>query len=166
MILSEQDLERWGERIGREVEVPVFLALEGPLGAGKSVFARAVARGSGVAGPMPSPTFNLMFTYTALREVEGLPGVPIHVVHADLYRIHDPEELWELGWEELGSQSELILVEWPDRAGELLPADRWEIALSPTAPGSDLRRVSVRRIGTPPHLPGFPVTVQERDGEG
>ena len=165
MILSEQDLERWGERIGREVDVPVFLALKGPLGAGKSVLARAVARGTGVKATMPSPTFNLMFTYQGQREVGGPPGVPIRVVHADLYRIQDPGELWELGWEDLGGPSELILVEWPDRAGPLLPTDRWEVTLTPTAPGSGFREVSVRRVGEPPHLPGFPVTVHHRGGD-
>ena len=56
MILSEGGLERWGNRVGREIRWPAFLGLKGPLGAGKSVFARAVARGAGVDGPVPSPT--------------------------------------------------------------------------------------------------------------
>jgi tRNA threonylcarbamoyladenosine biosynthesis protein TsaE len=159
MILSESDLERWGERIGREVDVPVFLALRGPLGAGKSVLARAVARGAGVTATMPSPTFNLLFTYPSGRDIPGGGGERIPVVHADLYRIQEPSELWELGWEELGSGSEIILVEWPERAGPLLPEDRWEVRIAPTAPGSGFREVSVERIGHPPHLPGFPVSL-------
>ena len=69
---------------------PFFLALRGPLGAGKSVLARAVARGAGVEGPLPSPTFNLVFRYQ---------GATADVVHVDLYRIHDPRELKELGWD-------------------------------------------------------------------
>ena len=84
MILTEPDLVRWGERIGRQVPPPLFLALRGPLGAGKSVLARAVARGAGVEGPLPSPTFNLLFRYEAPTSV---------VVHLDLYRIRDPAEL-------------------------------------------------------------------------
>ena len=63
MVLSEEELARWGERIGSSVRPPVFLMLRGPVGAGKSVLARAVARGAGVRGAVPSPTFNLVFRY-------------------------------------------------------------------------------------------------------
>jgi len=152
MILSEREVTHWGNRIGREVDVPVFLGLRGQLGAGKSVLARAIARGAGVVRAIPSPTFNLLFRYPARDGTE--------VVHLDLYRIRDPEELWELGWEELGRGSEIVVVEWPERAGDHLPEDRWEVHLSPVEPGSHLRRVQVHRFGTPPHLPGFPVTLE------
>ncbi|TVP78302.1 MAG: tRNA (adenosine(37)-N6)-threonylcarbamoyltransferase complex ATPase subunit type 1 TsaE [Gemmatimonadales bacterium] len=152
VILSEGDLILWGERIGGEVERPVFLGLRGQLGAGKSVLARAIARGAGVEGTMPSPTFNLLFRY------EGRDGQ--EVVHMDLYRLRDPEELWELGWEELGHGPELVLVEWPERAGDHLPEDRWDIHLTLPDPGSAFRRVQVHRSGAPPHLPGFPVQLE------
>jgi tRNA threonylcarbamoyl adenosine modification protein YjeE len=137
---------RWGERIGRETTAPVVLALRGQLGAGKSVLARAVARGAGVDGFLPSPTFNLLFRYQ---------GTTSAVVHMDLYRIHDPDELKELAWDELGAEGELILIEWPERAGGLLPADRWEVELRAVENEADLRRVTVRRVGSPPPLPGF-----------
>lgn len=152
MVVGEGDLVRWGLSIGQTIRVPVFLGLKGPLGAGKSVLARAVARGAGVEGPIPSPTFNLLFTYDSTR------GIP--VLHMDLYRIEETEELWELGWEELGHHGELILVEWPERAGELLPSHRWEIELRVSDEGPDLREVVVSRQGRPPHLPGFPVRLQ------
>lgn len=155
MILSEGELVRWGARIGRELAGPVFLGLRGPLGAGKSVLARAVARGAGVEGPIPSPTFNLVFRYPTGK------GVPL--IHMDLYRIEATTELWELGWEELGAAGEIVLVEWPERAGELLPHDRWEIELGIPAKGSDLREVAVSRYGAPPHLPGFPVQLQRSE---
>jgi tRNA threonylcarbamoyladenosine biosynthesis protein TsaE len=153
MILSEVELQAWGRRIGAEVEVPVFLGLRGPLGAGKSVLARAIADGAGVEGVLPSPTFNLLFHYTGREGVE--------VVHMDLYRLRDPSELWELGWEELGQGPEIVIVEWPERAGTLLPEDRWEIQLALPQAGSLLRTVDVRRVGAPPHLPGFPVTLEQ-----
>ncbi len=154
MILSEQDLVQWGLRIGREVEVPIFLGLRGPLGAGKSVLARAVARGAGVEGALPSPTFNLLFRYPGSDGTE--------VVHMDLYRLKDPEELWELGWEELGQGPEIVVVEWPERAGAHLPGDRWDIELFPPTPGASTRAVQVHRVGAPPHLPGFPVSLEQR----
>ncbi len=152
MILSEPDLVRWGRRIGERLEVPAFIGLQGELGAGKSVLARAIARGAGVEGAIPSPTFNLLFRYPARDGVE--------VVHMDLYRLRDPDELWELGWEELGWGSDLVLVEWPERAGLHLPEDRWDIHLAPPEPGSPFRIVQVRRVGGPPALPAFPVSLE------
>jgi tRNA threonylcarbamoyl adenosine modification protein YjeE len=150
MILTERQLVRWGERIGGEVHPPFFLAIRGPLGAGKSVLARAVARGAGVEGPLPSPTFNLVFRYQ---------GATAEVIHVDLYRIHDPRELKELGWEELCAGEELLLVEWPERAGVLLPADRWEVELRAPEGTSELREVMVRKVGSPPSLPSFPMAL-------
>ncbi len=146
--LKEEELVRWGQRIGREVTCPVFLGLEGPLGAGKSVLARAIAAGAGVEGPIPSPTFNLVFRYPARDGIE--------VVHMDLFRLQDPSELRDLGWDELLEGPELVLVEWPERAGSLLPPDRWEIGLRREEDDPLLREVRQRRVGNPPPLPPPP----------
>ena len=144
-VLDEPALEAWGRRVGAEVRPPVFLCLRGGLGAGKSVLARAVARGAGVIGTLPSPTYNLLFRY---------PGSEGRVVvHMDLYRLEDPDELAALGWEELGASGEVVLVEWPERAGDGLPEDRWEVTLDPPHPGSPLRRVEVRAVGRPAAIP-------------
>lgn len=156
MIVTEGELERWGRRIGESAAPPLVLCLSGPLGAGKSVLARAVARGAGVTGAVPSPTFNLALRYPARDGLE--------VVHLDLYRLSDPDELWELGWQDLGGPSEIVLVEWPERAGALLPGDRWDVGLVPEGPERTLRRVSVRRVGEPHPLPGFPVAVSGEVG--
>jgi len=147
-LLDERALSRWGERVGRGVDTPIFLCLRGPLGAGKSTLARAVARGAGVEGHLPSPTYNLLFRYPARGGRE--------LIHLDLYRLRDPEELFELGWEELGAPGEVVLVEWPERAGEYLPPDRWEIRLTPPVPGSRLRAIRVEAVGAPAPLPVFP----------
>jgi tRNA threonylcarbamoyladenosine biosynthesis protein TsaE len=151
MILNETEMIRWGRAIGAAARTPLFLLLRGPLGAGKSVLARSIAHGAGVDGAVPSPTFNLMFRYPSSRGVQ--------VVHMDLYRVSSPDELWELGWQDLGDQDELVLVEWPDRAEGLLPEHRWEITLGPAPGDPDARAVSVSRFGVPQHLPGFPVSV-------
>lgn len=143
--LTESELVGWGERIGGAAGSAIFLALRGDLGAGKSVLARAIARGAGVEGPMPSPTFNLLFRYASARGRD--------VVHMDLYRLDDPEEVWELGWRELGTEDEIVLVEWPERAEALLPGDRWDVHLRAPAPGSPLREVHITAVGAPPPLP-------------
>ena len=153
MRLTEPELVRWGERLGQGIEAPAYILLSGPLGAGKSVLARAIARGMGVRDNLPSPTFNLMFRYEAERGLE--------VVHMDLYRINEPDELFELGWDELGAPDEVVLVEWPERAGEdRLPADHWTVSLEPVEGEPKLREISVGRAGHPPFLPGFPVRVE------
>ena len=149
MILDEQDLVRWGERIGARIQPPVFVVLTGPVGAGKSVLARAVVRGAGITEVVPSPTFNLLFRYQAPSGIQ--------IVHLDLYRLERPDDLWEIGWEDLGAHDEVVLIEWPERAGDLLPADRWEVSLE-LVEGDALRRsVEVTRVGDPGSLPGFPV---------
>ena len=145
MVLSEGELARWGERIGSSVRPPVFLMLRGPVGAGKSVLARAVARGAGVRGPVPSPTFNLVFRHPGTRGRT--------IVHMDLYRLNDESELAELGWYELGGRGEIVVIEWPERACAALPRDRWEISLNAPEPGASVRAVETLRHGRPPELP-------------
>jgi len=151
MRLDEASLARWGERIGETVETPVVLGLQGELGAGKSVRARAIGKGAGVRAAMPAPSFNLLFRYPARLGRE--------VVHFDLYRVAAPDELWELGWQGLGADQEIVIVEWPERADSLMPADHWLIELSVTPGKSELRDIAVRRVGAPPDLPGFPMSV-------
>jgi tRNA threonylcarbamoyladenosine biosynthesis protein TsaE len=125
---------------------PLVLALRGELGAGKSVLARAVARGAGVVTPIPSPTFNLLFTYEA-------PERSIRVFHLDLYRLRSPEEVWELGWRELGDERQIVLIEWPERAEQILPLPRWDIELLADEGKPNLRQVKAHRIGSAPDLP-------------
>jgi tRNA threonylcarbamoyladenosine biosynthesis protein TsaE len=111
------------------------LLLEGPLGAGKSAFARAFLRAASndPALEVPSPTFTLVQSYE-------LPwGTTAH--HFDLYRLSGPEELAELGWEE--AQEGIVLVEWPERLGWLRPADALTIALAPgEAPESRIATIT------------------------
>lgn len=156
MVLSEEELRRWGLAIGAHVDPPVFLGLRGDLGAGKSVLARAVARGAGVEGNIPSPTFNLLFRY------QGSQGRA--VVHMDLYRLSDADEIWELGWEEFPGPEEIVLVEWPGRAQEHLPVDRWEVHLEGVPGDPRSRRVEITRFGDPPDLPTFPLSLDPGGG--
>lgn len=85
------------------------ILLLGELGAGKSTFARALIKAAGHQGAVPSPTYTLVEPY-------NLPSGNIY--HIDLYRVSNPEELTFLGWNELDDG--FRLVEWPDRAPELV----------------------------------------------
>ncbi|MBO1075175.1 tRNA (adenosine(37)-N6)-threonylcarbamoyltransferase complex ATPase subunit type 1 TsaE [Roseomonas marmotae] len=98
------------------------LLLEGPLGAGKSAFARAFLRAAaGDAGlEVPSPSFTLVQAY----------DLPLGVAHHfDLYRLSGPEELEELGWEE--ARDGIVIVEWPQRLEYLAPPDALRLRLEP-----------------------------------
>lgn len=148
MRVDQARLEVWGRAIGAGVRTPVTIALVGPLGAGKSVLARAIGAGAGVVDPMPSPSYNLLFQYEASKGRR--------VVHLDLYRLDSPDELWELGWASLGERDEIVLVEWPERAEGSMPADHWVVELRPVEGQSTLREVVVDRAGRPTDLPPFP----------
>ncbi len=100
------------------------ILLEGPLGAGKSAFARAFLRAA-VGDPaleVPSPSYTLVQSYEA-------PRFTAH--HFDLWRLDGPGAVMELGWDEL--TQDVVLVEWPDRLGHLTPGDALHIALTPGA---------------------------------
>lgn len=147
--LTEEALRRWGRRVGEAATVPgegagVFVALHGPLGAGKTTFVRAACRGAGVEGTVRSPTFTLHNHHRPRGRR------PVH--HVDLYRLEGPDDLDDLGWDDLLGARGAVFVEWAERAGARLPDDRWEVRLGMAdAPGR--RRVDARVVGGAPSLP-------------
>lgn len=129
--LTEVELVAWGEALGRALVAPAFVTLTGDLGAGKTTLVAAILRGAGVTDAVTSPTYAVVHRYTA-------PTLgPVH--HADLYRLRGPQELAAIGWEELLVSPGLVLVEWPERAGDLLPRDHRAIAID-HLPGDPTRR--------------------------
>lgn len=145
--LDEPALERWGRRLGEAaVRERAFLALQGPLGAGKTRLVQAACRGAGVVEDALSPTFTLVHRY------EGKYGP---VWHVDLYRIEDPSELVDLAWDDLLAGDAPVFVEWAERAGERLPAARWEVRLAMSGcPDTRRVRVTARGGAPPPPSPG------------
>ncbi len=90
-----------------------IVALSGDLGAGKTTLARAVLRALGWTGEVPSPTYTLVQTYDP-------PDVPLSVWHVDLYRLAGPDDADGLG---LFETDAALIIEWPERLGNRLPAD-------------------------------------------
>lgn len=119
-VMTRAELEAWGEAMGRGLRAPAVVALRGDLGSGKTTLAQAICRGLGVTDDVTSPTFALVHEYA------GSAGP---VFHLDLYRLEGPRDLANLGFDDLLDREGVVLVEWPDRAGDRLPADRVEIAL-------------------------------------
>jgi tRNA threonylcarbamoyladenosine biosynthesis protein TsaE len=129
--LAEPELRAWGESFGRAAQPPLVVAVSGDLGAGKTTLVQAICRGYGVVEPVTSPTYALVHEYAAERS-------PVYLL--DLYRLVRADELLGIGWHEIVASPALVLVEWPERAGELLPAGHVPIALD-HAPGQPDRRV-------------------------
>ena len=103
---SEEDTFALGRALGAFLRPGDALLLSGDLGTGKSVLARGAARALGVEGPMPSPSFTIMFPY------EG--RVPVY--HFDLYRLSGPDEFEAAGLFEWFGGEGVCLVEWPETA--------------------------------------------------
>lgn len=127
--LSEPELASEGEKVGRSLPPRSVLWLEGDLGAGKTTFIRAIARGLGARTDATSPTFSLVHRY------DGHRGP---VFHLDCYRLKRPEEAEDLDLGGLLAEGDAMLVEWPERARGWLPDATMRFRLH-HLPDSDLR---------------------------
>jgi tRNA threonylcarbamoyl adenosine modification protein YjeE len=138
--LDEAGCVRLAELIALKIRPGDTIALYGDLGAGKTTLARALigALLRDTDPDVPSPTFALQQTYTTPR---------LTVAHFDFYRLRGADEARELGFEE-AMDAGAVIVEWPERALSLLPADRIEVVLAETA-DPDRRSVTVRGLGAP-----------------
>jgi tRNA threonylcarbamoyladenosine biosynthesis protein TsaE len=110
---TEAATEQLGGTLAARLKPGDVVGLKGELGAGKTTLARAILRAAAANPDMivPSPTFTLV-------EVYDTPRGPIW--HFDLYRLEAPEQVYELGWEEALAEG-IVLIEWPERLGKLLP---------------------------------------------
>jgi N-acetylmuramate 1-kinase len=121
-IADENRLDALAAELAGLVRAGDLVTLTGDLGAGKTALARALIRRlcNDPSLETPSPTFTLMQIYE---------GAQFPIVHADLYRVKSPDELAELGWDE-AAEGALVMVEWADRMGETIAADRLDIAIN------------------------------------
>jgi tRNA threonylcarbamoyl adenosine modification protein YjeE len=134
--MSLTQMAAWGRAFALALPPGAVVALHGDLGAGKTTLVRVMCEALGVRdlSQVTSPTFAIVHEY------ESASGL---VVHADLYRLRREHELDQLGWDELVSRAARVFVEWPERAGAMLPPDAWHLQLSHVASESDKRAVHV-----------------------
>jgi tRNA threonylcarbamoyladenosine biosynthesis protein TsaE len=126
-LVGAEAVEALGARLADLVRPGDVIALSGDLGAGKTTLARGLLQALGLAGEAPSPTFTIVQTYEP-------PEVRLPVWHVDLYRIDDPQEAIELGLDE-AFDTAVVLLEWPERLGALLPRNALRLRLDGAGEG-------------------------------
>ena len=118
-ITTEEDLGNFASAFARRLQPGDVVALDGPLGSGKTAFVRAVVRALHGADQTSSPSFTFRHSY------DGNPPIE----HIDLFRIEDPGEVAELGLDEALDDRSIALIEWRKRAPEVIPQPRYEIEI-------------------------------------
>ena len=118
---SPDETYELGVKMGQEALPGQIYTLDGDLGAGKTVFAKGFAEGLGVTEIVNSPTFTILQTYESGR-------LPLY--HFDVYRIAEPEEMDEIGYEDCFYGNGVTLVEWAELSDELIPADAVRIRIT------------------------------------
>ncbi len=109
---SEKETFELGKKIGRQAKAGEIYTLDGDLGVGKTIFTKGVAAGLGIEEPVSSPTFTIVQIYEEGR-------MPFY--HFDVYRIGDPEEMEEIGYEDYFFGEGVCMIEWANLIEELLP---------------------------------------------
>ena len=136
--ISEKQTQRLGFCLGACLREGDVVLLEGEMGAGKSVLTRAAARGLGVEGPVPSPTFTILNIHE---------GRAMKLYHFDLYRLEGEDALYEMGLDEfIPARDGASLIEWPQMAGEAMPPDHLAIDIRYVSDGM-AREITLTPMG-------------------
>lgn len=134
---SPEDTFGIGEQLAKEARPGDIYTLEGDLGVGKTILTKGMARGLGIREPVTSPTFTILQEYESGR-------LPLY--HFDVYRIGDPEEMDEIGYEDYFYGRGICLIEWAGLIEELIPAEAVRISIEKDLErGLDYRRVRIER---------------------
>lgn len=133
-----------GRELGAAMRSGDVVLLHGDLGAGKTTLTQGIAEALGVAGVTQSPTFTLVTEHPATLS----SGEQATLYHLDLYRLDDPELLGDIGWDEMiAPAGGVTVVEWPERAGDWLPARYALVSIAYVDP--DTRDVTIRHVPGP-----------------
>ena len=131
-----KDTYELGEKIGQMAKPGMVISLTGDLGVGKTVFTQGLAKGLGIEEPVNSPTFTIVQVYEEGR-------LPLY--HFDVYRIEEPEEMEEIGYEEYFYGQGVCLVEWASLVEAIIPPEAvWITIEKDLDKGFDYRKITVR----------------------
>lgn len=132
---SPEETEKIGFQIGEEAKPGTIMALFGDLGVGKTVFTKGLAKGLGITEQVNSPTFTILQVYEEGR-------LPLY--HFDVYRIGDPEEMDEIGYEDYFFGQGVCLVEWANLIEELMPRETISITIEKDpSKGFEYRKITI-----------------------
>ena len=132
---SPEETLALGEEFGKKAEKGLIIALTGDLGVGKTLFSKGFAKGLGITEPVSSPTFTIVKVYEGGR-------LPFY--HFDVYRISDPDEMDEIGFDEFIFGDGASLIEWADLIDEIIPEEAVRITIEKDPEkGFDYRRITV-----------------------
>ena len=134
--------ETWelAKKLAAELRPGDVVCLEGDLGAGKTTFTQGLAAAMGVPGRVNSPTFCIVQEHR--RQSTAVVGNRL-LVHMDLYRLHGEDDVIAIGWEDYLAEGAILVVEWPERAGTLIPPDARHIVFTHLE-GEESRRIEFR----------------------
>ena len=121
---SAQQTTDLGTDLGKRLHRGDVVALHGPLGAGKTTLVKGIARSLHIQDPVTSPSFTLIAEYEGFLE-----GLPIVLYHVDLYRIGHPQEIEDLGLEEILNGSGICVIEWAEKASDFLPESAIQVEI-------------------------------------
>lgn len=132
---SEKETFAFGKKMGEEAVPGQIIAINGDLGVGKTVLTKGLAEGLGITEPVCSPTFTIVQIYDEGR-------LPLY--HFDVYRIADPEEMAEIGYEDYFFGQGVCLVEWAELIHDLMPENTiWVKIEKDLQKGFDYRRIEI-----------------------
>ena len=135
---SEKETFELGKNLGEQAKAGQIFCLNGDLGVGKTVFTQGFAKGHGIEENVNSPTFTIIQVYEEGR-------IPLY--HFDVYRIGDPEEMYEIGYEEYFFGEGVCLIEWSKLIDELIPEEAINIEIDKNLEkGLDYRKITVEGL--------------------
>ena len=136
---SAEETYAYGMELGKQARPGQVFCLYGDLGVGKTVFTQGFAKGLGIEEAVNSPTFTIVQEY-----LEG--RIPFY--HFDVYRIADPDEMYEVGFDEYVEGEGVSFIEWANLIEEILPERRTEITIEKDlSRGFDYRRITYKEVG-------------------
>lgn len=132
---SEAQTEAVGEQFAKNLADGTVVAMYGDLGAGKTAFVRGMARGMGLTCRVSSPTFTIVNEYCGEREL----------IHFDMYRLNDSDELFDIGWEDYLARGAVCAVEWSEKVDDAFYGDETVVCIEKL--GDTERKITIEEGG-------------------